>query len=116
MNSILHVSAKDQGSGSKEEITINREGARSSADIERMVKEAEEMAEQDKQAREKIDARNGLENYAYQVKNAVNDEEKVGAKISADDKSKVTKAVEEALSWLEVRRVLECASECVPVC
>ncbi len=51
----------DQGSGSKEEITISREGARSSADIDRMVKEAEEMAEQDKQAREKIDARNGLE-------------------------------------------------------
>jgi len=101
VNSILHVSAKDQGSGSKEEITINREGARSSADIERMVKEAEEMAEQDKQAREKIDARNGLENYAYQVKNAINDEEKAGAKVTADDKAKVNKAVEEAISWLE---------------
>ncbi len=79
------------------------------------------MAEQDKQAREKIDARNGLEvrsvalcraacadrsvsflqNYAYQVKNAINDEEKVGSKVSAEDKAKVNKAVEEAVNWLE---------------
>jgi len=101
VNSILHVSAKDQGSGSKEEITISREGARSSADIERMVAEAQAMAEEDKLAKDKIEARNGLENYAFQVKQSVNDEEKVGAKISAEDKKKVNAAVEEALSWLE---------------
>lgn len=82
-------------------ITVNRKEGHSSADIERMVREAEELAEQDKAAREKIDARNGLENYAYQVKNAVNDEEKVGSKVSADDKKKVNDAIKEALDWLE---------------
>lgn len=46
---------QDQGSSAKEEITIARDGARSTADIERMVKEAEAMAEQDKAAREKIE-------------------------------------------------------------
>merc|ERR1711916_381508 len=67
VNSILHVVAKDQGSSSKEEITISRDGDRTQSDIDRMIKE-------DKAAREKIEARNNLENYAYQVKNAVNDE------------------------------------------
>ncbi len=85
VNSILHVSAKDQGSSAKEEITIARDGARSTADIERMVKEAEAMAEQDKAAREKIEARNGLENLVYQVKNTINDEKSKG-KISDEVK------------------------------
>jgi heat shock protein 5 len=97
VNSILHVSAKDLGSGSKEEITISRDGARSQDEINRMVKEAQDMAEADKAAREKIEARNGLENYAYQVKNAVNDQEKVGGKISEEDKKKVVNPVMEAL-------------------
>jgi heat shock protein 5 len=100
VNSILHVVAKDQGSSSKEEITISRDGDRSKSDIERMIKEAEAMAEEDKAAREKIEARNNLENYAYQVKNAVTDE-KVGSKVSDEDKKKVTTAVEEAITWLE---------------
>ena len=59
------------------------------------------MADQDKQAREKIEARNTLENFAFQVKNAVNDEEKVGKKISEEDKKKVNTAVSETLEWLE---------------
>jgi len=101
VNSILHVSAKDQGSGSKEEITISREGDRSKADIERMVQEAQAMAEEDKKARDKIEARNSLENYAYQVKNAINDEEKVGSKVSDEDKKKVNSAITEAIEWLE---------------
>jgi molecular chaperone DnaK (HSP70) len=66
-------------------ITIARDGARSSADIDRMIKEAEAMAEQDKAAREKIEARNGLENYVYQVKNTLNDEKSKG-KISDEVK------------------------------
>jgi len=100
VNSVLHVSAKDQGSGSAESITITREGERSKADIERMIKEAEAMADEDKAAREKIEARNNLENYAYQVKNAITDE-KVGDKVSEEDKKRVTTAVDEAISWLE---------------
>lgn len=100
VNSILHVSAKDLGSGSKEEITISREGDRSKSEIERMIKEAEAMAEQDKIAREKIEARNSLENYAFSVRNALSDD-KVGGKVSEEEKKKVTTAVDEALAWLE---------------
>ena len=101
VNSVLHVSAKDQGSNNKEEIVISREGDRSKADIERMVQEAQAMAEEDKKARDKIEARNALENYAYQVKNAINDEEKVGSKVSDEDKKKVNSAITEVLEWLE---------------
>jgi heat shock protein 5 len=100
VNSILHVSAKDQGSSAKEEITIARDGARSTADIERMVKEAEAMAEQDKAAREKIEARNGLENLVYQVKNTINDEKSKG-KISDEDKKTVQTTLDETSAWLD---------------
>lgn len=100
VNSILHVSAKEQAGGASEEITISRDGERSSAEIERMVKEAEEMAAEDALARDKIESRNSLENYAYQVKNAMT-EEKTKDKVSDEDRKKVTTAVSEALDWLE---------------
>jgi heat shock protein 5 len=100
VNSILHVSAKDQGSGSSEQITISREGDRSKSDIERMIKEAEAMAEQDKAAREKIEARNALENTAYQVKNTLNDDKNKG-KLPEEDKKKALTAVDETIAWLD---------------
>merc|ERR1712196_238677 len=71
-------------------------------DIERMVKEAEEFAEEDKKVKDRIDGRNGLEGYLYNVKNSIEDEEKgVGGKISAEDKDTVSEAVKEALEWLD---------------
>ena len=66
-----------------------------------MIKEAEAMAEQDKAALAKIEARNGLEGYAFQVKNTVSDSEKVEGKISPEDIEKVKGAVKEVLDWLE---------------
>jgi heat shock protein 5 len=94
VNGILHVSAEDKGTGKKEAITItNDKGRLSEEEIQRMVKEAEEAAEADKEARQRVEARNQLENYVYQIRNLINDDEKVGDKISADDKSTIEDAV-----------------------
>ena len=63
-NGILQVSAEDKGTGKAEKITITAEKGRlSEEDIERMVREAEEYADEDKKVKERIDARNGLESY-----------------------------------------------------
>ena len=100
-NGILQVSAMDKGSGSSNSITITAEKGRlSQADIDRMVSEAEAHAEEDKQIKARIDARNALEGYAYSLKNTLNDEKK-GAKIPADDKTKLEKAIDEVTSWLD---------------
>ncbi|KAF2068825.1 hypothetical protein CYY_009852 [Polysphondylium violaceum] len=102
VNGILHVSAEDKGSGSKQSITITNDKDRlSQEDIERMVQEAADAADEDKKIKEKVEARNSLENYIYQIKNVINDEEK-GAKIDADDKKTIESAIADALSWMEV--------------
>lgn len=100
-NGILNVSAVDQGTGNKNHITItNDTGRLSKDDIERMVREAEQFADQDKEAKAIVDARNALESYAYSMRNSIEDTEKVGDKLSEGDKSTIKDAVEDALSWL----------------
>jgi heat shock protein 5 len=101
-NGILKVSASDKGTGKSESITItNDKGRLSQEDIERMVEEAEKYAEEDKATRERIEARNSLENYAFSLKNQVNDKEGLGGKIDEDDKETLLDAVKEATEWLE---------------
>ena len=102
-NGILQVSAEDRGTGKSEKITITAEKGRLSQDeIERMVREAEEFADEDKKVKEKIDARNGLESYLYNLKNTLDDEEKgLADKLSASDKKEVESTINEALEWLE---------------
>ncbi len=58
-------------------------------------------ADEDKATRERIEARNGLENYAFNLKNQVNDEEGFGGKIDEEDKETIMEAVKEATDWLE---------------
>jgi len=100
-NGILQVAAEDKGTGKAEKITITAEKGRlSEEDIERMVREAEEFAEEDKKVKEKIDARNGLESYLYNLKNTLDDEEK-GANLSAQDKKELQDMVDETLDWME---------------
>jgi heat shock protein 5 len=100
VNGILNVQAKDKGTGSEHEITITRDkGALTEEEIERMVRDAEEFAEQDKAAKALVEARNSLEGYAFQVKNTINDEEKSKA-LEAEDKATVEEAVQEALDFL----------------
>ncbi|EMF17790.1 Hsp70 chaperone BiP/Kar2 [Sphaerulina musiva SO2202] len=101
-NGILRVSAGDKGSGKSESITItNDKGRLSTEEIERMVEEAEKYAEEDKATRAKVEARNGLENYAFSLKNQVNDDEGLGGKIDEDDKEALMEAIKEATDWLE---------------
>ncbi|EKG01171.1 glucose-regulated protein 78, putative [Trypanosoma cruzi] len=101
-NSILQVSAVDKSSGKKEEITItNDKGRLSEEEIERMVREAAEFEDEDRKVRERVDARNSLESVAYSLRNQVNDKEKLGGKLSADDKSAVEAAVKEAMQFLD---------------
>jgi len=101
-NGILKVSAGDKGTGKSESITITNDKGRLSKDeIDRMVEEAEKYADEDKATRERIEARNGLENYAFSLKNQANDEEGLGGKIDEDDKEALLEAVKEAADWLE---------------
>lgn len=101
-NGILKVSASDKGTGKAESITItNDKGRLSQEEIDRMVQEAEQYAEEDKAIKGKIEARNGLENYAFSLKNQVNDENGLGGQIDEDDKQTILDAVKEVNDWLE---------------
>ena len=101
-NGIVNVGAQDKGTGKYKKITITADKGRlSEEEIERMVKEAEEFAEEDKNQKEKIDGRNALEGYAYNMRNQINDEEKLGGKISGEDKETIEEAVTAAIDWLD---------------
>merc|ERR1719272_2232351 len=100
-NGILQVSAEDKGTGKSEKITITSDKGRlSEEEIERMVQEAEEFAEEDKRTKQRIDGRNGLESYCYRLKNMLDDEEKP-MDISDEDRETIEEAVKEALEWLD---------------
>lgn len=104
-NSILTVSANDKGTGKKETITItNDKGRLTKEDIERMVKESEKYAEEDKAIKAKIDAKNQLENYIYQMKNSIEDKQKLAEKISSDDKGTIKDALTDASDWLNANQ------------
>merc|ERR1712146_148899 len=102
-NGILQVSAEDKGTGKAEKITITAEKGRlSEEEVERMVQEAEEFAEEDKKMKDRIDGRNDLEGYCYNLKNMLEDEEKgIADKISEEEKEEIENAVSEALEWLD---------------
>lgn len=65
-----------------------------------MIKEAEEFAEEDKIAKERIDAKNQLEGFIFSLKNTIEDTEKLANKLSSDEKSTIENAIKEAQSWL----------------
>jgi molecular chaperone DnaK (HSP70) len=102
VNGILHVSAEDKGTGNKNQITITNDKDRlSKEEIERMIKEAEAAAEEDKKFKERVESRNQLENYIYSIRNAINDEDKLGKVISTDDKETIENLVKSTIEWLE---------------
>ncbi|KAI8077448.1 heat shock 70 kDa protein [Thamnidium elegans] len=101
-NGILKVSASDKASGKSESITItNDKGRLSEEDIERMVKEAEEFAEEDKAIRDRTEAKNKLENYIYTVKGQLGEDGALATKISADDKESIEDAIKDKLAWID---------------
>jgi len=102
-NGILQVSAVDKGTNKVEKITITADKGRlSPEDIERMVQEAEEFAEEDKKVQGRIQAKNGLESFLYNLKNTLDDEEKgIADKIEESEKNELVTVIDEALDWLE---------------
>lgn len=108
VNGVLRVSAEDKGAGSKESITITNDQNRlTPEDIERMVNEAERFADEDRKTKERVEARNELEGYLYGLKNQVADKEKLGGKLSEDEATTITDAVEEKITWLDANQDAE---------
>ncbi|KAI9187322.1 hypothetical protein LWI28_026784 [Acer negundo] len=106
-NGILNVSAEDKTAGVKNKITISNDKGRLSKDeIEKLVKEAERYKAEDEEVKKKVDAKNVLENYAYNMRNTVRDE-KFAAKLNPDDKEKIEKAVSETIEWLDGNQLAE---------
>merc|ERR1739841_121139 len=101
-NGVLNVTAEDKGaSGKKANITItNDKGRLSKDDIERMVREAEQYADEDKAAKEKIDAKNSLESYCYSIKNTIG-EDKFKEAVSEEDRKSIEDKVDEVMKWLD---------------
>jgi len=104
-NGILNVSAKDSSSGNSKNITIkNDKGRLSQKDIDKMVAEAEKYKEEDEKQKQRIDARNKLEAYVFQLKQAVQD---CGSKLSEEDKSTVERECQNCLQWLDSNTLAE---------
>merc|ERR1711998_611466 len=92
-NGILNVGAHDKGTGKKEAITITNDKGRLTEDqIERMIKEAEEFADEDKKTKEKVDAKNAFDNYVHSMKTAVEgsaDNPGLSEKLDEDEKETI---------------------------
>ncbi|OBA21915.1 heat shock 70 kDa protein [Metschnikowia bicuspidata var. bicuspidata NRRL YB-4993] len=100
-NGILNVSALEKGTGKTQQITItNDKGRLSKEDIERMVSEAEKFKDEDEKEAARVQAKNGLESYAYSLKTTLGGEE-FKSKLEEADVETVTKAADEAIAWLD---------------
>ena len=100
-NGILNVSALEKGTGKTQKITItNDKGRLSKEDIERMVNEAEKFKEEDEKEATRVQAKNGLESYAYSLKSTLG-EDTFKEKLDASEVEEVTKAADETIEWLD---------------
>ncbi|KAK5106094.1 Hsp70 chaperone [Lithohypha guttulata] len=100
-NGIMNVSALEKGTGKTNKIVItNDKGRLSKEDIERMLAEAEKYKAEDEAESGRISAKNGLESYAYSLKNTLSDS-KVDEKIGADDKEKLNAKITETINWVD---------------
>ncbi len=106
-NGILNVSAEDKTTGQKNKITITNDKGRLSKDeIEKMVQDAEKYKGEDEEHKKKIDSKNTLENYAYNMRNTIKDE-KIASNLDPASKKKVEDAVEAAIQWLDHNQLAE---------
>ena len=104
-NGIVHVSAKDLGTGKEQHISITASTNMSKGDIEKAVKDAEAFAAEDQKRKEAIDARNGADQLVYQTEKALAD---FGDKVPADEKSRVQSkidALKEALKGDDIEAI-----------
>jgi len=101
-NGILNVGAMDKTSGNQESITITADKGRpSQEEIEEMLRAAEEFAEEDAAMAQTVQAKNKLESAAYNLKNQLEDEEKLGGRLSDEDKDTLTEAANDVVDWLD---------------
>ena len=101
-NGIMKVSAADKGTGRTESITItNDKGRLTPEEIERMVAEAEEFAEQDEAIRKRVEALNNLQNFIATLRNQISDKEGLGGKLDKEDKDTIKQNLKDAEAWLE---------------
>jgi len=106
-NGILNVNAKDKSTGKDEKITIkNDKGRLSQEEVERMVAEAEKYAKEDEAQKSRIEAKNSLESYVFNMKTSVEDE-KVADKLSEEDKKAVLDKCNEAVAWIDANQTAE---------
>lgn len=97
----MNVSALEKGTGKTNKIVItNDKGRLSKEEIERMLADAEKYKEEDEAEAGRIQAKNGLESYAYSLKNTVSDP-KVEEKLSAEDKEALTGAIDKTVAWID---------------
>merc|ERR1712183_242321 len=108
-NGILQVAAEDKGTRKAEKITITSDKGRlSQEEIDRMVAEAKEFEEEDKKVKERVDARNGLESYMYNLKNTLIDNKKGAAnQLSVEDKKELEDIIDETLDWMDKNQEVE---------
>jgi len=100
-NGILNVKAADKGTGNEEEITITADKNRpSQEEVDEMIRTAAQFEEEDKRMRETVEARNQLEGTAFSLLSQIDDDEKLGSKLSEEDKDTIREAAEEATSWV----------------
>lgn len=97
---ILNVEAKDLGTSNSKNIQIKNTNSRSQEELDKMINEAQKYAEEDQKLKEKINQRNELESYIFQVKSSINDKEKVGNKISEDEIKSIQSNIDETSEWL----------------
>jgi len=100
-NGILNVSAEDKSTGRKNKITITNDKGRLSKDeIEQMIRDAEKYKSEDDSHTTKVQAKNGLESYAYSLRNTINDS-KFKDKLDSKDKETLEKAIADAVNWVD---------------
>ena len=99
-NGIMNIEAHDKGSGKKEQITItNDKGRLSSDDIERMVQEAEKFKEEDQKIQNRIESKNQLEGFIFQLR-TITDNEMMKEKLDENENEQIKKTIEETDQWL----------------
>lgn len=101
-NGLLNVGAHDKSTDNKESITITADKGRPSQDeIDEMLRSAQEFAEEDDRLRKSVEAKNKLESAAYGLKGQIDDEDKLGARLSEEDKETLREACDDVISWME---------------
>merc|ERR1719223_1789837 len=104
-NGILNVGAEDKGTGKSEKITItNDKGRLTEEQIEKMIKEAEMFADEDKKVKERVDAKNAFDGYIHSMRSATEgsgDNKGLSEKLDEEEKEKIQDALKDGQSWLD---------------